>query len=773
MADGSIRVPTKIDLTGLKKGLSEMKKELEQAEKDYAEYAAYVTKREAELRREIAKGGPEGEQAQKRLLKLLNDRKAVQGELNAKIGEYQKKLAQANEHYNRFADATDASKQLDQAISDDKFVSGITTQKQYNSLLEQSKAQMAAMEAHAARISAQTGVSAKDILRQNDAYQEAANKAKLLETRSKDISKNIKRAKKETKGLGSATKSGIAGFGKMQLIMMGVMMAMRAISAATQEYMAVNTKLEGQLNTLKALWGQVLGPVIEWVINLLIKAISVVNAFVHALTGINFIARANEAALKKQAKATGAAGKAAQLAGFDEQTKLNDTSGSNNPVELLEESVSTIPQKLKELLQAGDWYGAGKFVGEALMDGIESVDWKSVGSKIGEVLGGAAAFTLGFALSIDPTTIMAAAASLLAGLADSVSQIIQDMDWSEVGRDLVDLLLSAIVMLHPVSAILSLMLTPEGTDLANSAAELVGSIIGALAAAIVGAGKRIGELANEIWTTLKTYFDGYVNWGDSPGKIIESLWNGIVDALKDAGQWIYDNIWVPFRDGFKEAFDIHSPSGRMKEFGANIIDGLYNGIINGISKIRQACTTIWTTIKGAFSSVGTWFQTTFSNAWQKVKDVFSKGGKIFDGIKDGISSTFKTIVNGLIDGINRVIKTTFNSINGMLNTIRGIDVLGVKPFNGLWGYNPLSIPQIPKLALGGIVNRPGRGVPAIIGEAGAEAVLPLENNTEWMDILADKISGGTITIPITLDGKRIATYVVDIQKKKAFAMNGA
>ena len=99
--------------------------------------------------------------------------------------------------------------------------------------------------------------------------------------------------------------------------------------------------------------------------------------------------------------------------------------------------------------------------------------------------------------------------------------------------------------------------------------------------------------------------------------------------------------------------------------------------------------------------------------------------------------------------------------------------MGMTPFNGMWSYNPLKVPQIPKLALGGIVNRPGRGVPAIIGEAGAEAVLPLENHTEWMDVLADKIGGGTITIPITLDGKRIATYIVDIQKKKAFATNGA
>jgi hypothetical protein len=98
--------------------------------------------------------------------------------------------------------------------------------------------------------------------------------------------------------------------------------------------------------------------------------------------------------------------------------------------------------------------------------------------------------------------------------------------------------------------------------------------------------------------------------------------------------------------------------------------------------------------------------------------------------------------------------------------------MGFQPFKSLWSYNPLSVPKIPKLAHGGIVNRPGRGVPAIIGEAGAEAVLPLENNTEWMDILADKINSGNVTIPIYLDGKKMYTYMVDIGKRRAFAANG-
>lgn len=864
MVDGAIRVGTKIDLSGLKKGIKEAEKELAQAEKEYAEMAQYFADRDAELRKRIAKGGPDGAQAKKELLKALKEEKVLQAEANAKIKEYNQKLAEAVAYHERMSGATEASELLDRAMADDKFVSGITTQKQYNSLLEQTKAQMAAMEAHAARISAETGRPVKDILRQNDAYQKAASTAKLLETRAKDISDNIKKTEKdlkkvnkETRKVGDGTKRGVAGFGKMQLAMMGVMMAMRAISAATQEYMATNSKLEGQVNTLKALWGQVLGPVIEWVINLLIKAISAVNSFVYALTGINYVARANEAALKKQAKAAGAA----QGASFDEQTKISDTSGSDNPVTLLDASVDNISTKLRELIESGDWYGVGKNIGESLADGIGDIEWVNLGNKIGEILGNTIAFLLGFALQLDPATINGAINGFVGGLLKGLANALQKVDWIDVGKNLLDLLLWGLALADPVTAILSILLSPNGDELVAGAAEFIGTIIAALFQAIWGAAARIGELAAQLWITLKEYFDDYVDWEGTPGEIIRGLWDGIIaalvgvkdwikenvwepfkegfvdcidwddpatqvvvdlyecikEAISGVGKWIYDNIWVPFRDGFKEAFGIHSPSTKMKSFGGDIIDGLKNGITGGITKVKSSCKEIWAAVKAVFSSVGTWFNEKFKNAgnniasaftsslskiksacskiwsgikevfqnvtswfkekftsaWTAVKNVFSKGGKIFDGIKDGIASTFKTIVNGLIDGINRVIRVPFNAINSMLNTIRSQKILGVQPFINLWSYNPLSIPQIPKLALGGIVNRPGRGVPAIIGEAGAEAVLPLENNTEWMDILADKIGGGTITIPITLDGKRIATYIVDIQKKKAFATNGA
>ena len=152
---------------------------------------------------------------------------------------------------------------------------------------------------------------------------------------------------------------------------------------------------------------------------------------------------------------------------------------------------------------------------------------------------------------------------------------------------------------------------------------------------------------------------------------------------------------------------------------------------------KNGAKAAWDGVKSVFGAVADWFKNVFTKAWDGVRKVFSVGGKIFDGIKDGIANVFKTVVNGIIGGINKVIAVPFNAINGVLNKIRSVSVAGIEPFKGLIKYNALSVPQIPKLATGGIVT--GSTI-ANIGENGREAVLPLENNTEWMDTLADKIA---------------------------------
>ena len=286
-------------------------------------------------------------------------------------------------------------------------------------------------------------------------------------------------------------------------------------------------------------------------------------------------------------------------------------------------------------------------------------------------------------------------------------------------------------------------------------------------------GKAIADAAKACWEAIKKFFiaagewiagipgwimdnliqpviDWFVAMGETIVNGIVSAWNATIAFIKAIPGWIYENIILPVGNFFVGLWNgfvngaIAAWNGIVNAFKAigswinnnvvqpvsNFISGMWNGFKSGASKA-------WEGIKSVFSGITTWFKDKFTQAWTAVKNVFSTGGKIFDGIKDGIANVFKTVVNGIIGGINKVIKVPFDAINGMLNKIRNVDILGVEPFKGFWKQNPLSVPQIPKLATGGIATR---SVIANIGEAGKEAVLPLENNTQWMDTLADKIA---------------------------------
>ena len=121
-------------------------------------------------------------------------------------------------------------------------------------------------------------------------------------------------------------------------------------------------------------------------------------------------------------------------------------------------------------------------------------------------------------------------------------------------------------------------------------------------------------------------------------------------------------------------------------------------------------------IKEAFKGIPEWFRTTFTTAWTNVKNVFSKGGKVFTGIKDGILSGLKSVINALIRGINRVVAIPFNGLNAALNKLKNVKILGRKPFSKLIGN--ISVPQIPMLAKGGVITSP---TIAMMGEyAGAK-----------------------------------------------------
>lgn len=210
-----------------------------------------------------------------------------------------------------------------------------------------------------------------------------------------------------------------------------------------------------------------------------------------------------------------------------------------------------------------------------------------------------------------------------------------------------------------------------------------------------------------------------------------------VTALVTAFIYLWNNceefreFWIKLWEGIKKA------AKAVADWFVQAWEDVSSFFSDMWAKLGQGARDAWEGIKSTFSKVTTWFKDVFSKAWAGVKNVFSAGGEIFNGIKEGIAKVFKTVVNGIIRGINWVIAIPFNNINGLLNFIRSTNIMGYQPFVDLWPHNPLPVPQIPELARGGVLEK---GQVGLLEGDGAEAVVPLEKNTQWLERVAERLA---------------------------------
>lgn len=250
---------------------------------------------------------------------------------------------------------------------------------------------------------------------------------------------------------------------------------------------------------------------------------------------------------------------------------------------------------------------------------------------------------------------------------------------------------------------------------------LTGYIIGA-AAAVIGLGLAFGVLGGAITAIVA----GLVLLGVAIRDVIKNGFNNknltaITVALLTIGGAIaiITGAWIPLLIAAIAAAVVWIVAKWTS------IKDWFSGLWE---KITSGAVAAWDGIKNAFKSVPEWFQRKFRDAWQKVKDVFSTGGRIWSGIKEGIENTFRTVVNAIIRGMNTIIAVPFNKINSMLNTIRNASFLGISPFQNMWGVNPLPVPQIPMLARG--------------------AVIPA--NRKFLAVLGDQHNGNNLEAPESL-----------------------
>lgn len=155
----------------------------------------------------------------------------------------------------------------------------------------------------------------------------------------------------------------------------------------------------------------------------------------------------------------------------------------------------------------------------------------------------------------------------------------------------------------------------------------------------------------------------------------------------------------------------------------------------------------WSQKFGAFGDIMNAFMATARDIWNSIKDVFSGVIDFVAGVFTGNwSRAWKGVVEtlgGIFGGLEAIVKAPINGVIGLINmAISGLNSISVDIPDfvpGIGGEHfGIHIPKIPYLAKGGVINSPTL---AMVGEAGKEAVMPLENNTGWITVLATKIAG--------------------------------
>ena len=232
-----------------------------------------------------------------------------------------------------------------------------------------------------------------------------------------------------------------------------------------------------------------------------------------------------------------------------------------------------------------------------------------------------------------------------------------------------------------------------------------------------------------LWAGIQTTFSVV---SEVLSGFFSAAWNAI-KAIWDFVVGYYQGIW----NGIKAVFSVVS----------SVLTEFFSAAWNGIKGIWDAVSGyfsgIWESVKSVFSGVESWFQSIFSAAWTAVQGVFSNFGSFFQGLWDTIKSTFSNLGSSLSDAIGGAVKSGLNGVLSMIErTINnGISLINgaIGLINALPGVNVGTIGELslPRLAKGGIVDN---ATTAIIGEDGREAVIPLERNTKWIDVMASKLA---------------------------------
>lgn len=551
---------------------------------------------------------------------------------------------------------------------------------------------------------------------------------------------------------------------------------------------------QAQLANLRLELGRAFVPVVNSVlpalsamVSWLVNATKWVGAFIKALGGksevtvqANDMAKATGVAAGNSNKINKGLGKAAKaakeiknnLAGFDEINLLNTGNGDS--------------------AAAGAGSGAGA-------DAIGISGGMDIGSKQEEP-----AIDISF---VEKWPLFVQMKSAWDGLVESAKQFGESVDylWNNAGlKELVELFLAGafIGAVNTLSGCLKIMsgvldvisglvetitglLTGDWTkacDGAGKVTEGLGKILEGVFIIILGKDcvEAIKDFIQKWWENMSDWWKNKVApwftkerwiklWDD-----VKTWWNNGWESIKN--WWDKSALAAWWRDYVAPWFTKEQWIKLWNDTCQWFIDG-WNSIVEWWNK--SALVAWWR------DDVAPWFKwDTWKTAWSDVKESFNTGWNdiltwwkdggltkwyndhcakwfkwdtwktAWNDLKEGFKQGFKNAVNGAIDIVNRFIRW----LNQKLSFSWDALTIAGKQIFPAGSIQLCNISEIPAMAKGGIVSR---ATLAQIGENGKEAVLPLENNTNWMNLLAEKLSeiGGygnnDITIKFSGSGANI------------------
>lgn len=521
------------------------------------------------------------------------------------------------------------------------------------------------------------------------------NSFKSLPKVTQNIYNNIK-------GMGAGLKSGLGNVLKYATALFSLRSIYSALSGSANSWLSSQNSQAKQLSAnieyMKYAMGSVFAPVIEYVTNLVYSLMKAVQSLVYAFSGVNIFAKATASSMKSASGSAKQTSKSLSSVHSEinnvSDNKNGNTSGTPN-IDL--SKVDKTPNKIIDAIKNGNWNEIGKMLGEKLNNAMSKIPWDKIQSTAKNIASGIAQTLNGFIGTADWNQVGNTFAQGLntaiyfaytfvttfdwkqfgQSIVDGINGFLDNFDWQTCGKTIGDFtkgLLDVIVVFIEQydfqkfpNKIAECLGNIDWSGVAKRIFEILGAAI--IKVSVIGAIINVGTVISNICNSAVEYFRGKIE--ECGGNVILGILKGIGDAIAGIGQWIYDNVFKPFIDGFKNAFGIHSPSTVMEEQGRFIIEGLKNGLLGIWDKVKQPfidlknnITKMFTEIKNNVSNWGNNVKTKVSECWINASNtVREKVTTLRNNISTGLNNAKTTVVNW---GSN--VKNTFTNLGRNAST---------------------------------------------------------------------------------------------------------